>query len=99
MRDNRVSGFFRMAEIISFAEIQRARRRARAPERPSRERALELLRENLANAARMLADAPPAQQPELLRRVENLTAMIRYGMRMLGTDSSLEEPTLIERSR
>ncbi len=88
-----------MAEIISFAEIQRARRRARAPERPSLERALQILRENLANAARMLADAPPAEQPELLRRVENLTAMIRYGMRMLGTDSSLEEPTLIERSR
>lgn len=99
MRDNRASGFFRMAEIISFAEIQRARRRARAPERPSLERALEILRENLANAARMLADAPAAEQPELLARVENLAAMVRYGMRMLGTDPSFEEPSSIGRSR
>jgi len=86
-----------MAEIISFAEIQRARRRAQAPERASLEQALAILRENLVAAARMLADAPTAEQPELLTRVENLAAMLRYGMRMLGTDPSLEEPTSIRR--
>ncbi|HUA33161.1 MAG TPA: hypothetical protein VMA09_06115 [Candidatus Binataceae bacterium] len=86
-----------MAEIISFAEIQRARRRARAPERASLEQALQILRENLANAARMLADAAPREQPELLTRVEHLASMVRYGMRMLGTDPSFEEPTSIER--
>jgi hypothetical protein len=86
-----------MAEIISFAEIQRARRRAQAPERPSLERALEILRENLAAAARMLADAPAAQQPELLSRVEQLAALVRYGMRMLGNDPSLEETISMRR--
>lgn len=75
-----------MAEIIDFEEIQRARRNARAriPERESLERALQLMRENLATVAAELADAPREEQPELLTRVERLTAMIRYGMRMLG---------------
>lgn len=75
-----------MAEIIDFEEIQQARRKARAriPERESLERALQLMRENLAAVAVELADAPRDEQPELLTRVERLTAMIRYGMRMLG---------------
>jgi hypothetical protein len=75
-----------MAEIIDFAEIQEARRKARAriPEREHLERALQLMRENLAAVAAELADAPRDAQPELLTRVERLAAMIRYGMRMLG---------------
>lgn len=75
-----------MAEIIDFAEIQAARRKARAriPERENLERAVQLMRENLAVVAAQLAEAPHEEQSELLTRVERLTAMIRYGMRMLG---------------
>ena len=75
-----------MAEIIDFAEIQEARRKARAriPERANLERAVQLMRENLAAVAAQLPDAPRDQQAELLTRVERLAAMIRYGMRMLA---------------
>ncbi len=74
-----------MAEIIELWEFQQARRRAerRHDEQHSLERALQLMRDNLADAADELREAPPAQQPELLNRIEQLTAMIRYGMRML----------------
>ncbi len=75
-----------MAEIIDFAEIQAARRKARAhgPERENLERAVQLMRENLAAVAAELASAPHDEQAALLTRVERLAAMIRYGMRMLG---------------
>ena len=75
-----------MAEIIDFAEIQEARRKARvpAPERENLERAVQLMRENLAAVAAELADAPRDEQAELLTRVERLVALIRYGMRMRG---------------
>ena len=75
-----------MAEIIDFAEIQEARRKARAriPERENLERAVQIMRENLAAVAAELAEAPRDEQSELLTRVERLVAMIRYGMRMLG---------------
>ena len=75
-----------MAEIIDFAETQEARRKARAriPERENLERAVQIMRENLAAVAAELAEAPHDQQAELLTRVERLAAMIRYGMRMLG---------------
>jgi anti-sigma-K factor RskA len=75
-----------MAEIIDFAEIQAARRKARAriPERENLERAVKHMRENLAAVAAELAVAPREEQAELLMRIERLTAMIRYGMRMLG---------------
>lgn len=74
-----------MAEIIQLSEFQQARRRAerRNGEQHSLERALALMRENLADAADDLREAPAAQQHELLNRIEQLTAMIRYGMRML----------------
>lgn len=74
-----------MAEIIDFAEIHEARRKARAriPERENLERAVQVMRENLAAVAAQLVDAPPAEQAELLTRIERLTSMIRYGMRML----------------
>jgi len=91
-----------MAEIIDFAEIQKARRKARVrgPEREHLERAVQLMRENLAAVAAELADAPRAEQDELLTRIERLAAMIRYGMRMLGekTDAGLDGPASI-RSR
>jgi hypothetical protein len=75
-----------MAEIIDFAEMQEARRKARAriPERENLERAVQVMRENLAVVAAELVDAPREDQAELLTRVERLAAMIRYGMRMLG---------------
>jgi hypothetical protein len=75
-----------MAEIINFAEIQEARRRARArgPERENLERAIQVMRENLAAVAAALVDAPHAEQAELITRIERLAALIRYGMRMLG---------------
>jgi|HubBroStandDraft_1064217.scaffolds.fasta_scaffold39884_2 hypothetical protein len=85
-----------MAQIIDFAEIQAARRRpaGRAAERESLERAVQLLRENLAAAATELVDAAPTEQDDLLRRVERFTALIRYGMRMLGRggDPGLDLP-------
>ena len=75
-----------MAEIIDFAEIRAARRKPRghAPEREHLERALHLMRENLAVVAARLAEAPREEHAELLTRIERLAAMIRYGMRMLG---------------
>jgi hypothetical protein len=78
-----------MAEIIKFAEIQEARRKARTrgPERENLERAIQLMRENLAAAAAELAAAPRIEQAELFTRIERLVAMIRYGMRMLGDTS------------
>ena len=75
-----------MAEIIQIWEFQAARRRAarRYCEEQSLERALAIMRENLAVAAGDLREAPIAAQPELLDRIEQLTALIRYGMRMMG---------------
>jgi hypothetical protein len=75
-----------MAEIIQIWEFQSARQRAarRYCEQHSLERALDIMRENLAVAAGDLLEAPTAAQPELLDRIEQLTALIRYGLRMLG---------------
>ena len=88
-----------MAEIIKFAEIQEARRKARArgPERENLERAIQVMRENLAAVAVELVHAPRFEQAELLTRVERLVAMIRYGMRMLGetADTGLDGPASI----
>jgi hypothetical protein len=75
-----------MAEIIQLWEFQQARRRTarRNDEQQNLERALALMRDNLADAADDLREAPPSQRAELLNRIEQLTAMIRYGMRMLS---------------
>ena len=75
-----------MAEIIQLWEFQQARRRAerRNGESQSLERALAIMRDNLANAADDLREAPAEVQLEILNRIEHLTAMIRYGMRMLS---------------
>jgi hypothetical protein len=87
-----------MAEIIDFAEIQKARRsRARGPERENLERAVQLMRENLAVVAAQLADAPREERAELLTRVERLAAMIRYGMRMLGEVLAVPPPVVGKR--
>jgi hypothetical protein len=78
-----------MAEIIHLSDVQAARERARRRAAGSRslELAAAILRENLAAAAIRLRDATPAEQPELLARVEKLAAMVRYAMRMMDADS------------
>lgn len=78
-----------MAEIIHLHEVQAARERARRRDAGSRslERAATILRENLAAAAIRLRDATPAEQPELLERVERLAAMVRYAMRMMDAEA------------
>ena len=86
-----------MGEVVRLEEIDRERRRSRArvAERADLERAVALLRENLAAAADELRDIPNAPshqaqahdtraQLELLERIERFAAMIRYGLRMLG---------------
>jgi anti-sigma-K factor RskA len=81
-----------MAQIIHLDEFQEARRemRKRAAAHAHLARALEILKENLADAAAALRDAPPEQESELLARVEKLTAMVRYGARMLGEGRAYE---------
>jgi hypothetical protein len=76
-----------MGEVIRFEEVDRERRRSRArvAERAHLERAVALLRENLAATADALRAGPDASvQTELLGRIERFAAMIRYGLRMLG---------------
>lgn len=84
-----------MAEIIDFVEALAERRRSRPPTHADLERAVEVLKASLAAAAQSLVDAPSGEQLELLTRVERLTAMIRYGLRMLGSpadDPGLDAP-------
>ena len=78
-----------MAEIIDFAEIQQARRRARAPEREHLHRAIEILKQNLTAAAISLTTAPAEEHAELLTRIERLAAMIRYALGILGRTPTL----------
>jgi hypothetical protein len=76
-----------MGEVIRLEEIDRERRRSRTrvAERAHLERAVALLRENLAAAAEALRDEPPPPaQIDLLGRIERFTELIRYGLRMLG---------------
>jgi hypothetical protein len=75
-----------MGEVIQIRDLQAARERAnrRTRDHQSIERALGLMRENLAWAAERLQAAPLDAQPELLDRIEKLAATIRYGILMLG---------------
>jgi Zn-dependent protease with chaperone function len=75
-----------MGEVIQIRDLQAARERAHRRERDyqSIERALALMRDNLAWAADQLRTAPFDTHPELLDRIEKLTATIRYGMLMLN---------------
>jgi hypothetical protein len=79
-----------MAEIIYLREIQAERRRGRIAQRENLARAVQLLRENLAEVAAQLTVAPAAEQSELLDRIEKLAALIRYGRRMLGEEPPLD---------
>ena len=74
-----------MAEIIDFAEIQatRAQQRHRR-ERESLAQAVELIRINLIAVANRLGDAPMTERLELLDRLDKLSAIMRYGIRLLG---------------
>ena len=85
-----------MAEIIEIwqiREFQEERRRIarRHREQRSLEGALAIMRESLALAANDLRDAHPGEQPELLDRIERLTALIRYGIRMVGEAAGTAE--------
>jgi hypothetical protein len=74
-----------MAEIIDFAEIQAARLNLRhRRERESLEQAVELVQINLAVVANRLADASLGERLELLDRLDKLSAVMRYGIRLLG---------------
>ena len=65
-----------MAEIIQLWEFQQARRRAerRSGESQNLERALALMRDNLAGAAEDLREAPVSEQAELLNRMDRKEA-------------------------
>ena len=84
-----------MAEIIDFADAQAERRRSRASTQHDLQRAVDVLKSSLAVAAQALAEAHGTEQPELLTRVERLSALIRYGLRMLGhsDDPGLDRPS------
>ncbi len=75
-----------MAEIIQLREIlaERRRGRARSAERESLERAIVILKQNLATAAALLNDAPARDALVIAERVEKLAAMVRYGLQMLS---------------
>ena len=92
-----------MGEVIRLEEIDRERRRTRArvAERVHLERAVAVLKENLAATAQELRDAPGAPQAELLGRIERFAAMIRYGLRILGEAPGYElgGPSTIARPR
>ena len=79
-----------MGEVIQIRDLQAARERAgrRASDHQSVERALGLMRENLAWAAERLRTAPIDEHGELLDRIEKLAATIRYGMLMLGQSAA-----------
>ncbi len=78
-----------MAEIIDFAEIQAARAQQRhRRERESLEQAVELIRINLIAVANRLGDASMAERLELLDRLDKLSAVMRYGIRLLGNAPS-----------
>jgi hypothetical protein len=78
-----------MGELIQIVDLQAARERAqrRARDCQNVERALTLMRDSLAWTAEQLRTAPVSECPELLDRIEKLTALIRYGVMMLGERS------------
>ncbi len=74
-----------MAEIIDFAEIQAARLNLRRRhERENLEQAVELIQMNLSAVVNRLAEASMAERLELLDRLDKLSAVMRYGIRLLG---------------
>ncbi len=74
-----------MAEIIDFAEIQAARLNHRHRlERENLAQAVELVRINLTAVANRLAEVSLAERLELLDRLDKLSAVMRYGIRLLG---------------
>ncbi|HTY54698.1 MAG TPA: hypothetical protein VMB26_05845 [Candidatus Binataceae bacterium] len=78
-----------MAEIIDFAEIQAARLQQRQRrEHESLEQAVELVRMNLTAVANQLESASNAERVELLDRIDKLSAVMRYGIRLLGNAPS-----------
>jgi len=88
-----------MGELIRLEEIDREYRRTRTrlAERAHLERAVALMKENLASAAEALRrEANTTTQTELLSKVDKLSAMVRYGLRMLA-DGRDDRPDAAER--
>ena len=83
-----------VGELIYIRERAQRRDLARshARDRDSLIAAVNVLKNNLHATAAEIVDAPAGEQPELLERAEKFIALIRYGLRMLGDDSS--EPEL-----
>ena len=76
-----------MGELIRLEEIDREYRRTRTrlAERAHLARAVAVMKENLASAAEALRrETDAAGQAELLGKVDRLSAMVRYGLRMLA---------------
>lgn len=70
-----------MGEIIRFEDIVRSRRRQR--ERESFQRCLEIIAINLEYIQILLAEAGDAERPVYLRRIEQLSALMEYGERLV----------------
>jgi type II secretory pathway component PulJ len=76
-----------MGELIRLEEIDREYRRSRVrlAERAHLERAVALMKQNLASAADALRhETDPGAQMEMLATVDKLSSMVRYGLRMLA---------------
>jgi hypothetical protein len=65
-----------MADVISFAEIARDRRRAR--ERAATEACLQLLEANLQLALQLFATASPPERPWRARQLRQLAELLEY---------------------
>jgi len=83
-----------VAQIIDFAEVRGAReaQRSAGEERRSLEGAVETIRVNLANVVDGLKDASASERVELLNRMDKLSAMLRYGIRLLDGPREHNEP-------
>ena len=76
-----------MGELIRLEEIDREYRRTRnrLAQRADLARAVAVMKESLASAAEALRrETDAAGERELLRKVDRLSAMVRYGLRMLA---------------
>jgi hypothetical protein len=67
-----------MAEVISFADIVRARRRQR--ERACAQRCIEIIELSLEYAVEMFDVAPPAERALYARRIRQLSDLLDYAV-------------------
>lgn len=65
-----------MAEVISFSDVVRARRRAR--EQRQTEACIRILEVNLRLALELFSNAPDAERPVRARQVRQLSELLEY---------------------